>query len=454
MTITHEQSMNFIYEQVLDRLMGHMSPAQRASMQLLVQRLLVSAGGPDHIGTFRLLVVHGNDRRSARLLAVLRAAQLCIALRAPHTFQLRVLVACLPGAGTAVMQQHERCFNALFMADDPRVQLQIIEGAEAVPFDCRTPFHADDWVVHRRSLLLFGHLRDNRCQALLGSRLHLELAAAVYRVIEDTEAPVDAVVTALPERQRRRYLAWARRLLRQADARGAQAVQQCVAALMGGLSQLSAIAEAPLDPPHPPVKVSADKQIPLCSINLDDLLTHLREESLLDVMLECSGETALDCSPMAAFLDPMGLSRMDDLQHRCALPVDPLQPLSLAGFAQPLQAARTLLARYPNAYGLEPAHVGCLLFRPFVNRGRMLEAFLECRHPDMLVALPYLFRALQGQPCPEAVKDWLVNVSGLPLMELRAIFDGRVPLGVRKLMGILSRRDSRLVLRPSAEAKR
>ena len=454
MTLTHQQSMNFIYEQVLDRLMGHMSPAQRASMQLLVQRLLVSAGGADHIGTFRLLVVHGNDRRSARLLAMLRAAQLCIALRAPNTFQLRVLVACLPGAGNAVMQHHERCFNALFMADDPRVQLQIIEGAVPVPFDCRTPFHADDWILQRRSLLLFGHLRDNHCQALLGSRLHLELAASVHRVIGDTEAPVDAVVTALPARQRLRYLAWARRVLRQADARGAQAAPHCVAALMDGLSQLSAIAETPLELSYPPVTVSADKQIPLCSINLDDLLPHLCDEGLLDVMLECSGETALDCPPIAAFLDPLGLSRMDDLQSRCSLPVDPLQPPNLAGFGQPLQAAQALLARYPNAYGLEPVHVGCLLFQPFVDRGRMLKAFLECRHPDMLVALPYLFRALQGQPSPEAVKGWLVNVSGLPLLELRAIFEGRVPLALRHLLKILSRRDSSLVLRPRAEARR
>ncbi len=432
--------MSFIYEQVLERLMGHMSPAQRASVQLLVQRLLVSAGGTDHIGTFRLLVVHGNDRRSARLLAVLRAAQLCIALRAPATFQLRVLIACLPGPSRAVMQQHERCFNALFMADDPRVQLQIIEGAEAVSFDCRTLFHCDDWVMHRRSLLLFGHLREAGCQALLGSRLHLELASAVCRVIDDSEARSDALVTALPKRQRLRYLAWARRLLRLADARGIQPAQQCLAALLGGLSQVHTIAESPLEMLHPQVNVVADEQAPLCSINLDDLLPHLRDESQLDVMLQCAGETAQDCSPLAAFLDPRALSQLAGLLHECASPIEPQQPPSLAG--------------YPNAYGLEAVHIGCLLFRPFVNQGQALEAFLSCQHPDMLGALPCLLRALQGQPCPAAVKDWLINTSGLPLMELRSIFEGRVPLGARRLLASLARRDASLVWRPRAEAMR
>lgn len=122
MSIVHDQAMHFIYQQVLERLLNHMSKEQRASLQLLIQRLLVAAGGPEYIGTFRLLVVQGADRRSARLLAILRAAQLSIALRAPVTFKLRVLVTCLPATSSALLEQHERSFNALFMHDDPRAQ--------------------------------------------------------------------------------------------------------------------------------------------------------------------------------------------------------------------------------------------------------------------------------------------------------------------------------------------
>jgi len=74
--------MHYIYQQVLERLLAHMSQAQRASLQLLIQRLLVAAGGPEYIGTFRLQVLQGSDRQGARLLAMLRAAQLSIAMRA------------------------------------------------------------------------------------------------------------------------------------------------------------------------------------------------------------------------------------------------------------------------------------------------------------------------------------------------------------------------------------
>lgn len=130
MTAIHDQAMHYIYQQVLERLLNHMSQAQRASLQLLIQRLLVAAGGPEYIGTFSLQVLQGSDRHSSRLLAMLRAAQLSIALRSPVTFQLRVLVVSLPVADNATLEAHERSFSALFMQDDPRVQLQMIEGAQ------------------------------------------------------------------------------------------------------------------------------------------------------------------------------------------------------------------------------------------------------------------------------------------------------------------------------------
>lgn len=64
----------------------------------------------------------------------------------------------------------------------------------------------------------------------------------------------------------------------------------------------------------------------------------------------------------------------------------------------------------------------------------------------MLVALPYLHRALQGKPCPEPVKDWLVNTSGLTLAQMRAIYEGRIPPSARQILTSLARRDVQLRL--------
>ena len=64
------------------------------------------------------------------------------------------------------------------------------------------------------------------------------------------------------------------------------------------------------------------------------------------------------------------------------------------------------------------------------------------------MALPYLHRALQGKPCPDAVKAWLVNTSGLPLVQLRAIYSGQLPLTAWRLLNNLARRDVHLRLMP------
>ena len=47
--------------------------------------------------------------------------------------------------------------------------------------------------------------------------------------------------------------------------------------------------------------------------------------------------------------------------------------------------------------GLSEAQLVCLLFAPFVEKGATLERFLRQCHPGMLVAMPDLHRAMQGQ---------------------------------------------------------
>ncbi|MCU0122843.1 hypothetical protein N8H41_02485 [Pseudomonas vlassakiae] len=439
MSIVHDQAMHFIYQQVLERLLSHMSKEQRASLQLLIQRLLVAAGGPEYIGTFRLLVVHGADCRSARLLAILRAAQLSIALRAPVTFKLRVLVACLPTASSAVLEQHERTFSALFMHDDPRVLLQMVEGADVVPFCRRADAAARQWPLTREALLLFGHLVDARPQALLGSRTHLELADAVRRALAEYPG-ADALVTAVPAHQRRRFAAWARRSLRLAGATRLGSLHQCVDSLASGLGQL----RAAVDSPGVAIAVSdstRSRALPMRVIVIDDLLAQLLRDGQLDVILGCGLEVIQEGPPLAAFVDPLALAQLPET-GACG------QAPDASRFSQSEPAGPQALPprRLAKGYGLEQTQVACMLYRPFCDQGAGLERFLQCCHADMLVALPYLHRALQGKSCPDAVKDWIVNTSGLQLAQLRMVYKGRLGTGVRPLLANLARRDVQLRL--------
>ncbi|MBF8646532.1 MULTISPECIES: hypothetical protein [Pseudomonas] len=453
MTAIHDQAMHYIYQQVLERLLSHMSQAQRASLQLLIQRLLVAAGGPEYIGTYRLLVLQGNDRCSTRLLAMLRAAQLSIALRAPLTFQLRVLVVSLPVADSATLECHERSFNALFLQDDPRVQLQMIKGREVVPFSRHAPAAPDNWLLPRDAMLMFGHLVEAGPEALLGSRLHLELAAGVGFALQ-AHSPADVFVTAIPACQRRRYLAWARRSLRLAGEHGPHVLHQCLATLAQGLSRLHGSIGLPPGALSEPTSVGVPQSTPVRLIAIDDLMPPLLEEQQLDLMLGCRVEGGQDAWQLAAFVEPLAPVQLRELHARSLEPQASRPALRLAGQPGAKKRRDVHQLQFGKAYGINQIQQVCLLFSPFARQGKNLERFLQCWHADMLVALPYLHRALQGKPCPDAVKNWLVNTSGLPLGQLRLIYGGGLPLACWRLMSHLARRDVQLRLLPRRLAGR
>lgn len=71
MSTIHEQAMNHVYQQVLQRLIGHFSRAGRTALQLLVQRIIVAAGGMEQVGDFKVLVAHGGGEVSSYSLALL-----------------------------------------------------------------------------------------------------------------------------------------------------------------------------------------------------------------------------------------------------------------------------------------------------------------------------------------------------------------------------------------------
>lgn len=91
MSAIHEQAMTYVYQQILQRLLDFYSRAERTALQLLIQRLIVAAGGIDRIGDYRVLMVQNGSREGFYVLTALRAAQLSIAGRHPATFNLRIV---------------------------------------------------------------------------------------------------------------------------------------------------------------------------------------------------------------------------------------------------------------------------------------------------------------------------------------------------------------------------
>lgn len=447
MSSLHDQAMHYIYQQVLERVNAHMPRAQQASLQLLTHRLVMAAGGQEYLDRFRLLIVLGSDRRSAQLLACVRAAQLSLALRCGSTFRLRVVVACLPGMDAGTLHRHDRSFSALVMQDDPRVELLMVEDDQLVPFSCRQSLVTAQWSGAREAMLLFGHLAEAAPAALLGARLHLQLADALRLALDCTDG-ASTLVTAWSGRHRLRFLAWGRRIMRLAKAPGLDDVHRCAASLVKGLGRLQMLVGAPAGRfVTAPAVVAREHLVNVLAV--DDLLHPSAGMGTLDDMLGLADDVG---NAKANALEPHLVRNLCTLKARLRADEGQGTRLSLKGTQLTwwLRVQQQVRAPFLQAHGLNEAQLACLLFAPFCDHGRDLSYFLQRCHPCMQVALPYLHKALQGKPCPEAVKRWLVDTSGLTLTQLQAIYAGRLSAPVRRVLANLVRRDIDLRLVPGA----
>ncbi|MGH8380003.1 hypothetical protein [Pseudomonas sp.] len=435
--------MQYIYQQVLQRLLEHLSQAQKASLQLLVQRLIVAAGGVERIKGLRLMFVLDTRQPSVQALACLRAAQLSIAARSSATFQLRIATAWQAGMSTTARENIESTFSRLFMHDDPRIDLLVLDAGQLLPYDSRRAPSTDQQQAERQEWLLYGHLAGGApLLANFASHGYLHMAELARQTLR-WKGGVDAIISADPLPDRKRYLAWSRRSLRNAELLGVRPIHSCAMSLLERMSELrSRYLSLLLGQEQAAVQLpesDTDYRPALRFIAIDDLVSD-RDSPQAERLSRFLGyrfdEQAYSCARsgganplLLAHLQGLRAEFVDDTRYRDGIELY-LQQARVLNHWQPgvLEQQRAQANDFAlQAYGLSEAQLVCQLFGPFLRRGLKLETFLRRCHPDMLVAVPYLHKALRGQPAPEPVVQWLVDISGLPLVILQELY-GREPL--------------------------
>lgn len=411
----HDQAMRYIYKQVLERVLDDMSRPQRAALQLLVQRLVVAAGGPDEIARFRVFFPYSGDDRGSHALACLRAAQLSLASRGSATFALRVLLLPRGGRQMPLGERLERCFSRLFLEDDPRVELLMVDGGQIVPFCARRLLDPQLDAVGRERLLTLGHLCHGQPERVLEG-WHVLAQARACRAALDHEGPVDVLATELSLAQQRRLLAWSQRCRRAMGLPDDRWVRYCARSLLDNLTQVY-------------------EHLPAHCLGTEPALTHVGEP--------VSNEPRLQVVDLADLLpdDPTQATVRDP--GPCHGFREPSLPCTVTRTGDPWreEAYRVFL----RAHALSPQQLDCLLSAPFVGRGAGLEAFVRRCYPEMRVALPLLHQTLQGRPCPEAAGRWLTTATGLPVDTLQALYaDPGRPRGWRHLFAHLAWRQGEL----------
>lgn len=468
MTSIHDIAMNNVYQQVLQRLMSFFSRAERTALQLIIQRLIVSAGGMERIGEYKVMAIQTGSRDSCYTLAMLRAAQLSIAGRAPVTFQLRVACLRLNGASLTAQENIHRSFNALFLYDDPRAEVLMVDNREVLPFDAHTPISEAGRDANRLNLLMVGHRRVWSGPIDIWDNTYLA-TGEFYGQVTRWKGGVDALICSDTSRQQKQFLAGLQRaankvgihlsptptpdfehLFSALDDIGSDAYR----AFYGELGQLpwrpeeqfEACRRATYVDIHDMLVGNLDERWPLLTEFLgfqsDELSALLSDNPYVSPAIAAHVRGLQACFVHGRSYDSgvaEHLQRALIMMRRKHLPERLCEQVA-DSFSHPARMAERRMIAAADAQknlGLSEAQLVCLLFAPFVDRGAALEQFLRHCHPGMLVAMPELHRAMQGQSAPDQILQWMVDVSGLPVRLISKLY-AMAPVPVAECQAVLA----------------
>lgn len=458
MSAIHEQAMTHVYQQILQRLLGFYSRAERTALQLLIQRLIVAAGGIERIGDYRVLTVQNGSRDSFYVLTALRAAQLSIAGRHPVTFDLRVAMPRLSETTQSTLENIHRCYSALFVYDDPRVELLMADNREVLPFNHKQPLSVAGHEASRMDMLVLGHLRSADSPLEVGDDGYLAMAE-FYRHMARWEAGVDSLVSSDTPRQQKQFMSGLRRATRKiglaTDTTGGFDSLFTQLDTLGSDLYQHFYGQDRLGAWRPEGHFEACRRVG--HIGIDDLIVDRSEETnwpLFNEFLRIQTDALIVSAPENEYVSPLLSAHLHGLQacylqgrsyetgygdyvqraimimHRKQLPEHACQQArELFGTPSAIPERRAQAAiDAQKTLGLNETQLVCMLFAPFVAQGAGLEHFLRCCHPGMLVAMPDLHKAMQGATIADQVAQWMVDVSGLSIDMLGKLYQASIAL--------------------------
>lgn len=450
----HEQAMSFVYQQVLHRLLGFFSRPERIALQLLIQRLIVAAGGIERIGHYRVMVVHEGGKECAYTLAFLRAAQLSIAGRSPHTFILRIAILRQPRMTANVMERIQTQCSELFIYDDSRVELLLVDDKGLSRLHKPAAFESLASAMNRTQVLMSGHLTQGDARATF-FYADLLARAKLYHHACEWGGKVDALIDRRPPSHLGQYVTWIQEVAhRQGHSpKGAQrqsfesAVKLCIQ-LDDDYKQLLHLPAAP----GREEAVTGEANNDINVINVFDCLCQEVDVLRSQVLMFVEGPwnvRALDIEePQAAVV--LLAAHVHGLRGACQYGLEynvgadaylrraSLENQSNERFKGQLikQLGETfntpkrinklhgVATQYlSELHGVNDEQLGCSICSPFINQARDLEAFLHNCHPEKLRFIDE-FRQILMAPTASSQVDfsWLESVSGLPLASLQALY--------------------------------
>lgn len=454
MSTIHEQAMSYVYQQVLQRLIGHFTREERTALQLLIQRIIVAAGGTEQVGDYKVLVAHGGGEVSSYTLALLRAAQLTIAGRAPRTFHLRVATLRYAGMAEGRLDDLNQAYGRLFLHDDPRVELLMVENQEILPFNHLRPASNVGREISQRNRLMVGHLSSGDCRATLCSDAYLALGD-FYQRVTTWNGGVHVLVSGDSPRKQSQLLAWLKKTAQGAGVVTAKGWPSSLTGLFARMEEWSVGYYRDMYGEHyvPNDNPSKASHRHLAYICIADLLddVDLSASALLSEFMAYTPDALGFHFSHPSYSYPLLMAHLRGLQAQCLRDLEYEEgvqdffqqaapylrrlhmPEELLALAVTREARDSSSAYAQQFFGLEETQLTCLLFSPFIHHGERLEGYLRQCHPGMLVALPELHKVLQGHSGAEMLQQWVTDTSGLPMPLLQHLYRKRPLVSMDRL---------------------
>ncbi|MBP2326478.1 hypothetical protein JOF56_006863 [Kibdelosporangium banguiense] len=414
-------------------------------------RLLDVLPDRENLHRNRVMVAYGGGKDSSYTLAFVRAMQLLLFREHGTTFQMRVATNRHAGMPRAVMENIDRAYQALQLADDPDCELLLIDGNEVSAFDVDSPQREHVVRRNRLDILMTGHrtFADGRptfCNACNLSVINSFGVAAAHG------DGADLIITGDSQDEQRQYSAWVSRLSRRIAPSGKNVSGTGFGRL---LSHVDGIAQSYFTDIHGPEaveerRVTSDvpERMRFFSIYSETAYRAGDHMSLLTDFLGFAFDdvafsfTESDCGNPALMAHLRGLKcervykRSYDeglaeyvdfalgLMREKDFPPELVEHMR-ARYDSPDAATRMRRAAADYAmetFGLTEEQLVCLVYSPFAEKAVGLAQFLENEHP----ALAGQVDAIQALLANDSLEDArltvdLCRISGLELPQLRVL---------------------------------
>ena len=377
---------------------GYLSPAILTSAHAWSRRVLAALPATHHPENNRVLLAYGGGKDSSYMVAYVRYIQGLIWQQLGSTFQLRISTNRHAAMNDSVMENIDRVYRALHIHHDDFTECLVTDGLQIRPFSRDLPMPEAVRQQNRSDVLMNGHrfradARSTFCNACNLSMVNSFGLAAHY------DGGVDMIITGDSPQEQTAYLAWARHLSRLFHAPVADKSR----GFSGFLQTLDGVAQRYFSDVY-----GADQMTPAHRITWQlerdplffniyqdtayeagahwTLLTEFMQFRFDELMFSFSES---DCGNPTLMAHIRGLRAETLLQRSYAEGVR-----EYARFALGLMLISEMAARYQDdaaiararqratqfagqAFGLNETQLVCMIYSPFIARGRQLKAWLQ-----------------------------------------------------------------------------